>query len=56
MLAVRATTGIEALVWLVDIAGLSRPQARKLMRWSAQALLDAATSNPPPRVSRKGPR
>lgn len=55
VVAVRATTGIEALVWLVDIAGLSRPDARKLMRWSAQALLDAATSNPPPRVGRRRP-
>jgi len=52
VVAVRATTGIEALVWLVDIAGLSRADARKLMRWSAQALLDAAISNAPPRIGR----
>lgn len=51
--AIRATVGIEALVWLVDIAGLTRPEARKLMRWSAQALLDAATADPPPRVGRR---
>jgi AcrR family transcriptional regulator len=37
--AVRAATGIEALVWLVDVAGLSRKQAREQMRWTAQALL-----------------
>jgi len=41
--AIRATIGIEALVWLVDVAGLGRPQATQLMRRSAAALLaDAA--------------
>jgi AcrR family transcriptional regulator len=39
VLAVRATIGIEALVWLVDVAGLSRAQALRLMRRSAAALL-----------------
>jgi AcrR family transcriptional regulator len=38
-LAIRATTGIEALVWLTDVAGLSPAQATKLMRSSACALL-----------------
>jgi AcrR family transcriptional regulator len=38
-LAIRAGAGIEALVWLTDIAGLSRTDAVKLMRWSATALL-----------------
>ena len=42
ILAVRATVGIEALVWLTDIAGLSRDEAAKLMQWSAQALLRSA--------------
>jgi AcrR family transcriptional regulator len=46
--AIRATTGVEALVWLVDIAGLSRAEARELMRWSASALLETATHRPPP--------
>ncbi len=41
-LAIRSATGIEALVWLTDVAGLSRRDARKLMRWSAQALLRSA--------------
>lgn len=40
--AIRSATGIEALVWLVDVAGLSRDDAAELMRWSARALLDAA--------------
>lgn len=37
--SVRAAIGIEALVWLTDIAGLTRDDAVTLMRWSAQALL-----------------
>ena len=45
-IAIRATTGIEALVWLTDIAGLSREDAVGLMRWSARALLDAAVADP----------
>lgn len=39
VLAIRATIGIEALVWLVDVGGLSRTHARQLMRRSAAALL-----------------
>ena len=39
VLAIRASCGIEALVWLIDVAALSRPEAVKLMRWSARALL-----------------
>ena len=46
--AIRATVGIEALVWLVDVAGISRPDAAALMRWSASALLEVALTNPPP--------
>ncbi|MEA2973436.1 MAG: hypothetical protein QOG82_1894 [Actinomycetota bacterium] len=41
-LAIRSATGIEALVWLTDIGGLSRVEATELMRWSAQAMLQAA--------------
>ena len=40
--AIRSATGIEAFVWLIDVAGLSRDDAVSLMRWSAQAMLDAA--------------
>jgi AcrR family transcriptional regulator len=43
-LAVRAATGIEALVWLTDIAGLSRDDARELMCWSARALFQSAVA------------
>jgi AcrR family transcriptional regulator len=41
-LAIRATIGIEALVWLTDIAGLPRQEAAELMRSSARRLLRAA--------------
>ena len=41
VLAIRSASGIEALVWLTDVAGLSRAQAAETMRWSAQALLRA---------------
>lgn len=37
--AIRSATGIEALAWLTDVAGLSRDDARELTRWSARALL-----------------
>jgi AcrR family transcriptional regulator len=40
--AIRSATGIEALVWLTDVASLSRDDATQLMRWSAQAMLTAA--------------
>jgi AcrR family transcriptional regulator len=41
-LAIRSAIGIEALVWLIDIAGLSRQAAAESMAWSAQAMLKAA--------------
>jgi len=40
--AIRSANGIEALVWLTDVAGLSREAATALMRDSAQALLRSA--------------
>ena len=40
--AIRSATGIESLIWLTDIAGLSRAEATELMRQSARALLQAA--------------
>jgi AcrR family transcriptional regulator len=40
--AIRSAAGIEALIWLCDIAGLSRDEAQDLMRWSARALLRTA--------------
>ena len=46
--AIAAGLGIEALVWLTDIAGLSRKQATTLMRWTARALLQSALRGSPP--------
>lgn len=40
--AIAAAVGIDALIWLTDIAGLSRDEAVDVMRWSARALLQAA--------------
>lgn len=45
-IAIRSATGIEALVWLTDIAGLSRSEATDVMRWSARAMLAAARDDP----------
>jgi AcrR family transcriptional regulator len=42
ILAIRSAAGIESLVWLTDIAGLSRKEAVGLMRWSTGALLRSA--------------
>ena len=41
-IAIRATCGIESMVWLLDVAGLSHADAAALMRSSARALLAAA--------------
>jgi AcrR family transcriptional regulator len=37
--AIRSAVGIESLVWLTDIAGLSREEAARQLRWTAQAVL-----------------
>jgi AcrR family transcriptional regulator len=42
--AVRSAVGIEALVWLVDVAGLTRDEAAELMLSSARSLLRDALS------------
>ena len=57
-LAIRSTVGIEALVWLTDVAGLTRSQAVNLMQWSAQALMHAAVdwAPPPDGQTRQQPR
>jgi hypothetical protein len=40
--AIRCAVGIEALVWLCDVGGLSRKEAVELMRWSSRGLLRSA--------------
>ncbi|NUR83680.1 MAG: helix-turn-helix transcriptional regulator [Nonomuraea sp.] len=42
---IRSATGIESLIWLVDIAGFTRPQAADTLRRSAAALLAAALAD-----------
>jgi AcrR family transcriptional regulator len=44
-IAIRSAAGIEALVWLTDIAGLSREEAVDVMRWSARACLRSALAD-----------
>ncbi|MFC3451547.1 TetR/AcrR family transcriptional regulator [Amycolatopsis speibonae] len=51
--AIRSATGIEALIWLTDIAGLPRPEAADLLCRTAQALLAAAVQDRP--TERPGP-
>lgn len=46
-IAIRSATGIEALIWLVDIAGYTREQAAETLRTTAQALLDSALRSTP---------
>jgi AcrR family transcriptional regulator len=50
-LAIRSAVGIEALAWLTDVARLPRDDAVALMSWSAQALLQAALTSPPPETA-----
>ena len=46
--AIRSAVGIESLVWLIDVAGLTRDHAAKTMEWSALALLRHALADGPP--------
>lgn len=41
-MSVRSAVGIEALVWLTDIGGLTREEAAERMLWAARALLRQA--------------
>jgi hypothetical protein len=41
-IAIRSTSGIESLIWLVDVAGLTRHDAASLLHQNALALFDAA--------------
>jgi hypothetical protein len=44
-LAIRSATGVEALVWLTDVAGLTRDDAAVMMCGSARALLRSAIAD-----------
>ena len=45
VIAIAAAVGIDSLIWLTDIGGLSREGAVEVMRWSALALLRAALAD-----------
>lgn len=47
-IAIRAATGIEALIWLVDVARTPRQKVAELMTWTARALLEAALAERKP--------
>jgi AcrR family transcriptional regulator len=47
-IAIRSATGIEALIWLIDVPGYTREQAAATVKTTAHALLDAAVVNSPP--------
>jgi hypothetical protein len=55
VLAVRSVCGIEALVWLTDIGGLSATEAAELMRWSAASLLRSAVEGHRPTAGASAP-
>ena len=50
-LAIRSAVGIEALVWLTDVAGLSREEAAGVMLWSERAMLRSARADGFPAAS-----
>ena len=54
ILAIRSATGIEARVWLTDVAGLSRDDAIELMRWSARAMYQYAVAGAGPTPTGRG--
>jgi AcrR family transcriptional regulator len=48
--AIRSATGIEAFVWLVDVAKIPRAEAVVLMRWTGRAILRSAVDDGLPPV------
>lgn len=44
VLSVRAACGIEALVWLTDVAGLTREEAVANMVWTARTLVESVVA------------
>ena len=50
-LSVRSAVGIESLVWLTDIGGLTREEAAERMLWSARAILRQGLADADPAAS-----
>jgi AcrR family transcriptional regulator len=44
--AIRSATGIETLIWLLDVAGCTRAEAARVVTATARALLEAALTTP----------
>lgn len=53
-IAIRSATGIESLIWLVDVAGLSRTDAAAMVCQTARALLADALAGDPPELITTG--
>lgn len=51
--AIRSSIGIEAYVWLTDVAGLSPSEAVAMMRWTARSSLNAARGGSLPPVAKR---
>jgi AcrR family transcriptional regulator len=49
-IAIRAATGIESFVWLVDVAALPRGEAAEMLCQTAQAILTNALATEPARA------
>jgi hypothetical protein len=43
--ALAASVGVEAFVWLTDVAGLSRQQSAQQLLWTARTLMDGAPTS-----------
>ncbi|MEU8658729.1 TetR/AcrR family transcriptional regulator [Actinoplanes philippinensis] len=52
--AIRSATGIETLIWLLDVAGYTREQAARVVTSTARALLTAALTGPDRSAGRAG--
>ena len=53
--AIRSSIGIEAYVWLTDVAGVSPDEATALMCWTARSSLESARRGSlPPLVATRG--
>ena len=55
VLAIHSVCGIEALVWLTDVAGLDAESAAGLMRWSAASLVRSALDGHLPTAGSSAP-
>lgn len=52
VLAIRSAVGIEARVWLTDVAGLAPDEVLQTLRWNAAAMLQAAMHGLPPTTTK----